>query len=105
MPDSRVTIHARIPKDLILPFLQHMRDFDIAHDPLHQDKVVLLYFVESTMSDEEFHAMIHDVNPPIGGPVAYFPLNRYNPEPTGSDQERQQAIQDSIDAEQAQLDP
>ena len=74
MADNRVSILAHLPKDLVMPFLQHIRDFDTEFDPLHEDKVVLVYFVEGEMSHEEFRDMCRSIYPPIEGDIAYMQL-------------------------------
>ena len=72
MNPNRVSIMAQLPKDLVIPFLQHMRDFDTQHDPLHEDKVLLIYFVEGEMSHEEFRIMCASLKPPIEGDIGYI---------------------------------
>ena len=57
---TKLTLSAQLPDDLIGDFLQHVRDFDIAHPGCHFAMVA-----SSELSLEEMQTILKNVDPPF----------------------------------------
>lgn len=62
----RMTIEATMPDELLQAFLQHIRDFDIAHDPKRVGRIHLNFGVEAPdLPVGTVQAIFHNIRPPF----------------------------------------
>jgi hypothetical protein len=62
----KLTVEVDVPKELYRDFLQHLRDFDTAHDPNHIGRIHFEMMADCrTMTTEECRAVFASLDPPF----------------------------------------
>ena len=59
----KIHFEIELPDELGPAFFQHIRDFDIKHDPRHEGKVKMALTTESHHSIEEMKALLDGIRP------------------------------------------
>ena len=59
----RILLEVQIPDDLGMEFMQVLRDFDMKHDPNHEDKVQVRMLMHSEQTMDEVNAMFDRITP------------------------------------------
>jgi hypothetical protein len=62
----RLTLEATMPDELLQAFLQHLRDFDLLHDPKREGRVHLSFGIEApNLPADTVLAIFHSIRPPF----------------------------------------
>jgi hypothetical protein len=61
-----VTLESAMPDELLQAFLQHIRDFDIAHDPKRVGRIHMNFGIEAPhLPIQTVQAIFHSIRPPF----------------------------------------
>jgi hypothetical protein len=62
----KLTLEVTMPDEFLQAFLQHFRDFDIAHDPKREGRIRLQFGIEAPhLSVQTMQAIFHNIRPPF----------------------------------------
>ncbi len=61
----KVLLEISFPDSLAQEFMQILRDFDMKHDPKHEDRITMRTLSESNQSVEEMKAIFAALRPPF----------------------------------------
>ena len=60
----KIFLRVELPDKLAREFWQQLRDFDVKHDPRHEDKIMIRALSESDHSAEEMETILRTLSPP-----------------------------------------
>jgi len=62
----KIKIEMNLPDELLQPLLQHLRDFDISHDPQRTGAVHMMMGIEAPdLSAQTIEGIFHSIQPPF----------------------------------------